>query len=126
MPLDYIRPYGLTNVSLASRNPRRSAEFYAAVLPADSVDHDEDFVQLKTPGSTELTVFEHARTAPGRLGGAAHFGFRVASPADVATAVTAVRTAGGEVVEQGELVDGQPYLFARDPDGYMFELWYEV
>lgn len=124
--MDYIRPYGLTNVSLASANPRRSAEFYAAVLPPETVDHDEEYVQLRTRGSGELTVFEHARTAPGRLGGAAHFGFRLASPAEVATAVDAVKAAGGEVVEQGELVDGQPYVFARDPDGYMFELWFEA
>jgi catechol 2,3-dioxygenase-like lactoylglutathione lyase family enzyme len=26
----------------------------------------------------------------------------------------------------GEFVPGEPYLFATDPDGYTFEIWYEV
>jgi hypothetical protein len=30
------------------------------------------------------------------------------------------------VTEQGEFVPGEPYLFARDPDGYLFEVWFEL
>jgi len=37
-----------------------------------------------------------------------------------------VEAAGGTVREQGEFVPGEPYLFASDPDGYEFEIWYEL
>ena len=56
----------------------------------------------------------------------AHFGFRLTDPADIDRAAAAVRKAGGTVVEQGEFVPGEPYLFARDLDGYMVEIWYEL
>lgn len=32
----------------------------------------------------------------------------------------------GAVTEQGEFVPGEPYLFARDPEGYTLELWFEL
>ena len=41
-------------------------------------------------------------------------------PADVEPALP-----GGDI-EQGEFVPGEPYLFARDLDGYMVEIWYEL
>lgn len=55
-----------------------------------------------------------------------HFGFRLTTPADIDTARTTVEAAGGVVREQGEFVPGEPYLFASDPDGYEFEIWYEL
>jgi ketosteroid isomerase-like protein len=54
-----------------------------------------------------------------------HLGFRLVRPGDIDAAAAAVRTAGGEVIEQGEFVPGEPYLFARDPDGYVVEIWFE-
>lgn len=126
MPSEYIRPYGATNVSLASTQPRRSAEFYAAVLDDHVVDHDGHFVQIHTPGADDMTIFEGSQRTIGRLGALAHFGFRFTSPEHVGAAAAAVKAAGGEVIEQGALVDGEPYLFARDLDGYLFEIWYEA
>ena len=29
-------------------------------------------------------------------------------------------------MEKGEFCPGEPYLFARDRDGYLFEIWYEI
>jgi catechol 2,3-dioxygenase-like lactoylglutathione lyase family enzyme len=125
MSPEYVRPYGSTNVSLSSANPRRSARFYAAILDSHVVDHDGDFVQIQTPGARDLIIFEGAQKSISRLAAYAHFGFRFESAARVIAAADAVEDAGGEVVEQGELVAGEPYLFARDPDGYLFEIWYE-
>jgi catechol 2,3-dioxygenase-like lactoylglutathione lyase family enzyme len=122
---EYARPYGATNISLASMQPRRSAEFYAAVLDEYDVDHDQEFVQIQAPGMEDLTIFQGTETAIGRLGALAHFGFRSRSPEKVNAAAAAVKANGGEIVEQGALVDGEPYLFARDLDGYLFEIWYE-
>lgn len=123
----YVRTYGLTHVALACTDPRRSAAFYSAILGSRTVHHDDDFVQIQTPGARDVIVFERAQTTSiGRLGGMAHFGFRLQSPDDIDKAAAAVRAAGGEVVEQGSFVEGEPFLFARDLDGYLFEMWYEL
>jgi hypothetical protein len=34
--------------------------------------------------------------------------------------------AGGSVEDRGEFVPGEPYLFARDRDGHLIEIWYEL
>ena len=73
-----------------------------------------------------MLVLERSRRRTGGTGGVAHFGFRLTDPADIDRAAAAVRKAGGTVVEQGEFVPGEPYLFARDLDGYMLEIWYEL
>src|ERR1044072_9492054 len=106
MPSEYIRPYGTTNVSLSSANPRRSAEFYAAVLDEHAVACDGDFVQIRTPGAADVTIFQGTAKSIGRLSALAHFGFRSSSPQRVSAAAVAVKAAGGEVIEVGELVAG--------------------
>lgn len=121
----YTRSYGQTHVALSAREPRRSAEFYLAVLGSHTVEHDGDFVQIQTPGARDVVVFERGTESIGRLGGIAHFGFRLQSPDEIGAAADAVKAAGGEIVEQGEFAAGEPYLFARDLDGYLFEVWYE-
>ena len=37
-----------------------------------------------------------------------------------------VLEAGGVVVDKGEFVPGSPYIFFKDPDGYVLEVWYEL
>jgi catechol 2,3-dioxygenase-like lactoylglutathione lyase family enzyme len=71
-------------------------------------------------------VFERSER-PARSGGPiAHFGFRLTSPDAIDHAAALVTSAGGTVVEQGEFVAGEPYLFARDRDGHLLEIWYEL
>src|SRR5688572_16163565 len=121
-----VKTYGLTHIALAVRDPQRSLRFYQAVLGAVSVWESEAFVQAQTPGSRDVLVFERAPRKAGKAGGVAHFGFRLTKPSDITAAIEAVRDAGGTVTDQGEFVAGEPYLFARDPDGYEFEIWYEL
>ena len=85
-----------------------------------------DFVQAQTPGSRDVLVFAKSKRRTGGTGAIAHFGFRLTDPADIDRAAAAVRRAGGTVVEQGEFVPGEPYLFARGLDGYVVEIWYEL
>jgi catechol 2,3-dioxygenase-like lactoylglutathione lyase family enzyme len=33
---------------------------------------------------------------------------------------------GSEIIDKGEFVPGSPYIFFRDPDGYIIEVWYEL
>jgi len=126
-----VRTHGLTHIALAVADPQRAVRFYREVFGAVTVYDHGDFVQLQTPGSRDVLVFERAldATARGRVGqsaGIAHFGFRLVDPADIDAAARAVTAAGGTVLEQGEFCPGEPYLYCTDPDGYTLEIWYEI
>jgi catechol 2,3-dioxygenase-like lactoylglutathione lyase family enzyme len=121
-----IKTYGLTHLALAVRNVERASKFYRQVFGAVEVYKGSGFVQLQTPGSRDVLVFEEKKKGAGRSSGIAHFGFRLQSPKDIDAAARAVKKAGGRIKEQGEFVAGEPYLFASDPDGYEIEIWYEL
>ena len=121
-----VPTYGLTHVALAVRDLPRSTRFYTDLLGARVVYADEAFVQLQTPGTRDVIVLEHAPERAGQAGGVVHFGFRLIRPSDIAAAIEAVVAAGGGVLDTGEFVPGEPYVFAADPDGYTIELWYEL
>ena len=120
-----VSTYGLTHIALGVADPARSFDFYRDVFGMVAVYRQPDFIQAQTPGSRDVLVFEKSQRT-GESGGIAHFGFRLTDPADIGRAEAAVRNAGGTVVERGEFVPGEPYLYARDLDGYMIEIWYEV
>ena len=121
-----IRTYGLTHVALAVRDVERSSRFYRSVFGAIEVYRGEGFAQLQTPGARDVLVLEEKPERAGAAGGVTHFGFRLVDPDDIRLARAAVEGAGGVVRDQGEFVPGEPYLFAVDPDGYEFEIWYEL
>jgi catechol 2,3-dioxygenase-like lactoylglutathione lyase family enzyme len=121
-----VPTHGLTHVALAVRDPRRAFEFYRDVLGLIAVYEDEAVVQAQTPGSRDVIVFERNARAAGRAGGVAHFGFRLTRAVDIGRARAAVVAAGGAIIETGEFVPGEPYVFFRDPDGYVVEIWYEI
>jgi catechol 2,3-dioxygenase-like lactoylglutathione lyase family enzyme len=121
-----IRTYGLTHIAAAVRDLERAASFYQNVFGMKEVYRGDGFVQLQTPGTRDVIVFEQGGRNSGKSGGIAHFGFRLQDAKDIDAAASAVRSAGGTVKEQGEFVPGEPYLFATDPDGYEIEIWYEL
>ena len=120
-----VSTYGLTHIALGVKDPARAFDFYREVFGMVAVYRQPDFIQAQTPGARDVLVFEKA-TGTGESGGIAHFGFRLTDPADIARAGDAVTRAGGTIVERGEFVPGEPYVFARDLDGYMIEIWYEI
>ena len=121
-----VKTYGLTHVAVAVRDVDRASKFYRQVFGAVEVYRQDGFVQLQTPGSRDVLVFEEKKKSAGKSGGIAHFGFRLRNPKDIDAAARAVKKAGGRIKEQGEFVPGEPYLFATDPDGYEIEIWYEI
>jgi catechol 2,3-dioxygenase-like lactoylglutathione lyase family enzyme len=100
--------------------------FYRAVFGMVVVYRSPGFIQAQTPGRRDVLVFERRPEHSGKAGGVAHFGFRVTRPAEVAKAERAIERAGGTVIDRGEFIPGEPYLFAKDPDGYIVEVWYEM
>ena len=121
-----VRTFGLTHVALAVRDPKRSFQFYRAVLGVVPVYESDDFVQVQTPGSRDVLVFERKPRKAGRAGGIAHFGFRLQRASDIERARQAIVAAGASIQETGEFVPGEPYVFFKDPDGYEVEIWYEL
>jgi len=121
-----VRTFGLTHLALSVPDVERAFGFYESVFGMVAVYRSDSFLQAQTPGARDVLVFERSTEKAGRTGSIAHFGFRLTDPTHIATAAAAVNEAGGSVEEQGEFVPGEPYLFARDRDGYLVEIWYEL
>lgn len=121
-----VKTYGLTHVALAVRDLDLTEAFYAAILGAQVIYRDAGLLQMQTPGSRDVLVFEKNAAKAGQAGGVLHFGFRLQKPDDIDAARQAVKDAGGTITETGDFIPGEPYLFATDPDGYTIEIWYEI
>lgn len=121
-----IRTYGLTHIGLAVRDLDRAFRFYRDVLGVRKVYEDPTTIHVQTPGSRDIIAFEEDAGKAGRMQGVTHIGFRLVDAGDIDAAAKSVRDAGGEVLERGEFVPGEPYLFAADPDGYRVEIWFET
>src|SRR5262245_14519830 len=121
-----VPTHGLTHIALQVRDPATSLAFYRRVLGVLPVYQSADWIQAQTPGTRDVLVFERAKRGAGKAGGVAHFGFRLKRAADIERARSAIVGAGGRITDTGEFVPGEPYVFFRDPDGYMVEIWYEI
>jgi catechol 2,3-dioxygenase-like lactoylglutathione lyase family enzyme len=121
-----IPTHGLTHIALAVADLDRAAAFYRRVFGMVEVFCEEDFIQLQTPDARDILVLELDPPRAGKTGGVRHFGFRLRNPGDIDSAAALVKAAGGDVLRRGEFCPGEPYLFARDPDGYEVEIWYEL
>ena len=121
-----VTTYGLTHVALGVRDVERAFAFYERVFGMVAVYRGDDFIQAQTPGARDVIVFETAKSKTGTSGGIAHFGFRLVDPAAIDAAAEAIMAAGGKIDDKGEFVPGEPYVFARDLDGYLFEVWFEL
>jgi catechol 2,3-dioxygenase-like lactoylglutathione lyase family enzyme len=121
-----VSTFGLTHLALRVSDVERSFEFYESVIGMVAVFKSDEFLQAQTPGAHDVLVFERGKGAIGKTGSVAHFGFRLKDPNDIHAAAAAVKEAGGSIEEQGEFVPGEPYVFARDRDGYLIEIWFEI
>jgi len=116
-----IRTYGLTHIALPVKDVHRTALFYEKVFGVKAMYRRPGFIQVQTPGSRDILVFEEGAPA----GGSIHFGFRLTEPADPDELARIVLAAGGSVKDKGSFGPGEPYLFFYDPDGYLVEIFFE-
>lgn len=123
---EVIATHGLTHIALKVRDAERAFRFYAAVFGMVAIYREPGWIQAQTPGARDVLVLEEDADAVGRAGGVAHFGFRLVTPAGIAAAARVIEQAGGTVLEQGEFVPGEPFVFFTDLDGYQVEVWYEL
>jgi len=121
-----IRTFGLTHLALTVKDVERAFGFYESVFGMVAVYRRDDFVQAQTPGARDVLVFEQGDALARERGSITHFGFRLTDPRDIDVAAKAVIDAGGSIEERGEFVPGEPYLFARDRDGHLVEIWFEL
>jgi catechol 2,3-dioxygenase-like lactoylglutathione lyase family enzyme len=121
-----ITTFGLTHLAVGVRDVERAFAFYERVFGMVAVYRGDGFLQAQTPGARDIIVFEAASKSLGKSGGIAHFGFRLMDPESIEAAAAAIVAAGGEIEDKGEFVPGEPYIFARDLDGYLFEVWFEL
>jgi len=120
------KTYGLTHIAIAVKDLHKTLGFYQIVFDVEVMYHNEDFLQVTTPGANDIIVFEKKKANYGQTGGIAHFGFRLRNAEDIDEMATRIKSAGGTILDKGEFVPGEPYIFFRDPDGYEVEICYEL
>ncbi|HKH63673.1 MAG TPA: VOC family protein [Flavitalea sp.] len=122
-----MKTYGLTHLAIAVHDIERTLAFYQKVFDMQVMYHEQNMIQLTTPGCHDILVFEKNKNQPiGNSGGIAHFGFRLREARDIEGTREKIMQAGGVIIETGEFVPGSPYIFFKDPDGYTIEIWYEL
>lgn len=119
-----IKTLGLTHIALPVKDVKRSSLFYQKIFGVKEMYSYPDFIQVQTPGSKDIIVFETQKkrvTTKKEF----HFGFRLPKPANLKPIIKKIKDAGGKIKETGEFVPGEPYVFFYDPDGYEIEIWFE-
>ena len=120
-----IKTYGFTHLAIAVKDIERTLSFYQQVFGVEVMYKKKDFLQVRTPGCNDIIVFEEHPELAGKSGGIMHFGFMVQTPEEIAHAIEVLKNIGAEIIDHGEFVPGEPYVFFRDPDGYEVEVAYE-
>jgi catechol 2,3-dioxygenase-like lactoylglutathione lyase family enzyme len=120
-----IKTFGLTHIALRVKDVKRSSIFYQKIFGVREMYRYPDFIQVQTPGSKDIIVFEKQKKKTVIRKNGFHFGFRLPKPAVLNPIIKKIKEAGGKIKETGEFVPGEPYVFFYDPDGYEIEIWFE-
>ena len=120
-----IKTFGLTHIALPVKDVKRSSAFYQKIFGVKEMYCHPDFIQVQTPGSKDIIVFEKEKKRTVSAKSAFHFGFRLPKPSDLKPIIQKIKKAGGKIKQTGEFIPGEPYVFFYDPDGYEIEIWFE-
>jgi catechol 2,3-dioxygenase len=124
-----LQTYGLSHLQISVGNLDRSVSFYKDLLGMTEIRRFDNCVMLQTPGAHEIFTInansEEAKDA-GKMGGIAHFGFRLREPMDMSKVLEEISRFGGKPISQGGNKEkGRLFAFATDPDGYEVEIFWE-
>ena len=120
-----IKTRGFTHLAIAVKDINRTLSFYQRIFGVDIMYKKKNFLQVRTPGCNDIIVFEEYPELAGKSGGIMHFGFMLQTPEEITHALEILKNAGVEIIDHGEFVPGEPYVFFKDPDGYEVEVAYE-
>jgi catechol 2,3-dioxygenase-like lactoylglutathione lyase family enzyme len=120
-----IKTFGLTHIALPVKDVKRSSAFYQKIFGVKEMYRYPDFIQVQTPGSKDIIVFQKQKKKAAPVKNGFHFGFRLPKPIDLKPIIKKIKQGGGKIKETGEFVPGEPYIFFYDPDGYEIEIWFE-
>ena len=120
-----IKTFGLTHIALPVKDVKRSSAFYHKIFGTKEMYRYPDFIQVQTPGSKDIIVFEKQKRKANKIKPGLHFGFRLPKPSSTKKLIDVIIKAGGKIKETGEFIPGEPYVFFYDPDGYEIEVWFE-
>ena len=120
-----IKTFGLTHIALPVKSVKRSSAFYQKIFGVKEMYSFPDFIQVQTPGSKDIIVFEKQKKKTTGAKKGFHFGFRLPKPTNLKPIIKKIKQAGGKIKETGEFIPGEPYVFFYDPDGYEIEIWFE-
>jgi catechol 2,3-dioxygenase-like lactoylglutathione lyase family enzyme len=99
---------------------RRSVAFYRSVFEFEErYTSAAGVVFLHSPAGGSLAL---EQAGADRLPGLGHFGFSLSGGSEVGSVVDRVVASGGRIIEQGELVTGDPHAVVTDPDGHVIRL----
>ena len=120
-----IKTLGLTHIALQVKDVKRSSDFYQKVFGVKEMYRHDHFIQVQTPGTNDIIVFETQENGSPKEKSCFHFGFRLLKPSGIENIIKIIEEAGGTIKDRGEFDPGEPYVFFYDPDGYEIEVWFE-
>jgi catechol 2,3-dioxygenase-like lactoylglutathione lyase family enzyme len=111
----------LDHVALTVADRERSAAFYGEHFGLTERVHDDEHLVILGDGQGSLLALSHGEPPAPHLPRTNHFGFRLASAADVLAARERFRAAR---IEETEFQDhGPTRVQVCDPDGYRVEVY---
>jgi catechol 2,3-dioxygenase-like lactoylglutathione lyase family enzyme len=111
----------LDHVALTVADRERSAAFYAEHFGLTERVHSDEHLLILGDRHGSLLALRQGEPPATHLPAGNHFGFRVATPADVTAARERFRAAGVEELDFA--ASGPARVQVEDPDGYRVELY---
>ncbi|MGA7323159.1 MAG: catechol 2,3-dioxygenase [Rhodomicrobium sp.] len=113
----------LGHIELLTDKPEASLDFFVNIFGLTESGREGDSVYLRAFDDYE---FHTLKLTAANTTGMRHAGYRCASPQALQRRVQAIEKLGAGIGwTDGDLGHGPAYLF-RDPDGHLFELYYET
>ena len=113
----------LGHIELLTNKPEASLDFFVNIFGLTESGQEGDSVYLRAFDDYE---FHTLKLTAANTTGMRHAGYRCASPQALQRRVQAIEKLGAGIGwTDGDLGHGPAYLF-RDPDGHLFELYYDT